>query len=183
MIAQAKIIVALMAAILMAQASPQMCCPVDEKKPYLYLSFEKIATRTPIRKEENSQGLWLRLHNNSCMPVSVKTFQPSTNDQEVDLYDEVIKLRVPIGNSKALGSKAPKTDAMPKGYSSSDVFSSRVIKPGENLLFSVPLNHVSSQWYLRVYFLLGSRDKKAINQPTGFVEFYWTDIPTQFRDR
>jgi hypothetical protein len=63
--------------------------------------------------------------------------------------------------------------SVPKGYSG-EVASTTRIEPGKDLVFSVPRNHVSRDWFIRVKFWL------ALNRnpgPYSELDFYEDQIP------
>ena len=70
----------------------------------------------------------------------------------------------------------------PKGYFAPDVISTTIIPPGKDLLFSVPLNHVSPAWYLQVRFYFALPGEGYGTGPYSVVSFDWQDVPEKFRD-
>ena len=44
---------------------------IDATKPYIYLVFDHIGPRKPLRIAEPDEGIWLQLVNNSKYPISV----------------------------------------------------------------------------------------------------------------
>jgi hypothetical protein len=159
---------------------------IDSSKPYVYLKFDRVADRKPLSPEEASRGLWLRLVNNCRIPIIVAVFNPGTGDPGFGVLDEVI----PIGPVKGLMSSGPRAqphheevakERPPEGYSS-EVFSTTTIQPGNDLLFSVPLNHVSPSWHLQVKFQLDLPGSQHVSQPHTVLPFYWKDIPEKFRE-
>jgi hypothetical protein len=157
---------------------------IDETRPYVYIRFDHAARRKPLSRDEVPEGLWLRLVNNCSIPLSVSTFDPGTGDQGVGVFDEVIASSVGGGYLDASGEfhGGPSHERPPKGYSF-DVSSSTIVAPGEALLFSVPRNHVSQNWHLRVQFELEPAKKGLGPQPYSFVDFTWTMIPETDRAR
>ena len=136
---------------------------IDHSKPYAYIAFDHIGPRTPQGPEEGNIGLWLRIVNNCRIPIVVPAsgYPKGDKDPGVVVLDE-IELRKPgtsltmtLADGKEITSnpQPPKTNEQPpKGYAEDniDVFSAIDIQPGESLLFSVPLNHVSDWWNLYV---------------------------------
>jgi len=57
---------------------------------------------------------------------------------------------------------------MPVGYPSGDVVSYETIKPGENLLFSIPVSFVSKKWHFEVGFDFDSEDSNGIPETHSF---------------
>jgi len=157
---------------------------IDQSKPYVYLKFDHIGARKPLSPDEPHKGLWLRLVNNCRIPIVVAIFNPGTGDPGVAVFDEVI----PVGPIKGLmipGGRPEQTESPkekpPEGYSS-EVSSTTVVTPGEDLLFSVPLNHVSPSWHMQVRFKLQLSDAGRVTQPESILAFYWQDIPETLRE-
>jgi len=140
-------------------AAPQKTSFVrDGSKPYAYIKFDHTGKRKPVRSGENTQGLWLKFVNNSNIPIEVGSFDPGTDDPGVGLLDEV----VPYSGSR--GGPSP-----PDGYGE-EVHSSMTVEPGDAVLFSVPRDHVSKRWYLRVRFTLVV-GQQSVQQPYSYAEF------------
>jgi hypothetical protein len=169
---------------------------LDSSNPYVYLQFDHIGPRKPIQHGEPSTGLWLRIVNNCRVPVIVGTFGITTGDVGVGVIDEVIREdrggvrveaegaaipTVPVGSDSAPEKpKATKPMSVPEGYSA-EVHSATRIPPGESLLFSVPINHVGSDWFMRVRFTLAVSGAQVGNVPYSYVDFYESQIPLKSR--
>ena len=78
--------------------------------------------------------------------IEVRTLDLGTTDPGVGINYDV----VPVGG---IFEARPPT-RIPRGYSS-PVGSPVVIKPGEDLLFSVPSNHVTKWWHLETRLISG----------------------------
>lgn len=157
---------------------------IDPSKDYVYLKFDHVGPRKPLPSDTTSQGLWLRLVDNCRVPVVVAIFDPGTGDPGVGLFDEVVT--APIGHVvfHFKGETRPKPVPKPKppsGYSPPDTFSTTTIAPGENLLFSVPLNHVGPSWGMDVRFYLDAVGDGFGSGPYSVVSFDWDDVPKEFR--
>jgi hypothetical protein len=156
---------------------------IDSSKHYVYLKFDHVGPRKPLASDTMSQGLWLRLVDNCRVPIIVATFDPGTGDPGVGVFDEVVA--APVGrvvfHFKGEAQPKPATKTMPpSGYSHSDTFSTTTIAPGENLLFSVPLNHVGPSWDMEIHFYLDVGDPYGTG-PESIVSFDWDDIPEGLR--
>src|SRR5580658_7716336 len=144
---------------------------IDGTKPYVYLKFDHTGPRKPVFEGEVREGLWLRLVNNSRIPIRVGTFDPGT-DEGMGVIHEVVALR-----SSLYATTEPSKP--PEGYDM-EVHSVEVLPPGKSILFSVPLNHVGPKWYLRVQFTLAvSADLGG--QPYSYADFFWEHLPTVVR--
>ena len=168
-------------AALMQKLNPSFV--IDDTKPYVYIDFERIGNRAPLSDDEPSEGLWLRLVNNCNVPIRVRTFATGTNDPGIGLFDEIVTSPVWGGGYKNKSETlhgGPPQEKPPQGYSF-EVASQTIISPGEHVLFSVPRNHVSADWHLRVEFELEPPKKGLGPQPYSFVDFTWTMIPAKYR--
>ncbi len=72
---------------------------------------------------------------------------------------------------------------MPHGYATAaDVTSILTLQPGENVLFSVHVNHVAPGWFLQVAFQFDLPPvKDGAAQPVCYAGFDWDDIPEKSR--
>lgn len=177
----------LLCPVYMAGANKASSFVIDTSKPYVYLEFDHVARRKPLSQTENSEGLWLRIVNNCRVPIIVATFNPGTGDPGVGIYDEVIPTLVkgPYFEGGRAGKKPPSPPPAirhtpPEGYTA-EVFSTTMIEPGNNLLFSVPLSHVSQSWYLQILFNLDVAGATYGSEPESSVSFHWQDIPERIR--
>src|SRR3954468_15275739 len=66
---------------------------IDPARPYVQVVFDHIGIRKPLDSEETDRGLWLRLKNNSRIPISVASFDPGTGDPGLALSHEVVKVQ------------------------------------------------------------------------------------------
>jgi len=77
-------------------------------------------------------------------------------------------------------------EKMPGGYMM-DVGSLVTIMPGKQILFSIPINHVSKRWHIEIPFEFdlpkgkGSRDPKVSLGPSMIIEYSMEDLPPEFR--
>ena len=143
---------------------------LDIAKPIVYIEFDHAGMRTPVQDGEPSKGFWLRLVNNSAIPIVVQANSTSTDPNMTILSDIVV----------AVQRKMPKTGSirqkMPSGYGS-DTGTPLTIEPGKSLVFSVPANHVSRTWSMQVPFQFSLPAVKQGVQPLCLAEFTWEDIP------
>ena len=68
----------------------------------------------------------------------------------------------------------------PEGYSS-EVSGVARVQPGGVILFSVPLNHVDDDWYMRVKFALDLNRSSVAVGPFTYLPFYKWEIPKELR--
>ena len=155
---------------------------LDPTRPYVQIVFDHVGHRKPLDSEETERGVWLRLKNNCQVPINVDAFDPGTGDPGLALLHEVVKVqRSIVGYGGTADVAVNASPAIPVGYSDRDVASPVVIKPGSKILFSVPSNHISRDWYIRVKFELELPPVRAGRQPYSFVDFSLTDVPLRYQ--
>ncbi|MGB7623825.1 MAG: hypothetical protein WBN92_15880 [Terriglobia bacterium] len=148
---------------------------VDPTRPYVELLFDHIGPRTPARPGERAEGIWLRLNNNSGIPIEIAV---GTGSHEVLVDHAVIK--VPddflIEREHETGQRVASCSA---GYQSGDVHSALRLEPAKTLIFSIPLNHVTKDCFVRIEVFPLMPTPVAGRQPRTFVELFWTDLPAE----
>jgi hypothetical protein len=156
---------------------------LNPAKPYVYLQFDHVGPRQPLQAGEGNVGLWLRIVNNCREPITVPTFGLTSGDPGVGVLDEVIQNVVTTGVTDTseidLSDSSPPAQTVvhpPQGYSA-EVFSMTRVLPGKDLLFSVPLSHVSDGWFMRVRFALDVNKPSSGTGPYTYLEFFNTQIP------
>ena len=156
----------------LAQMSPQQFV-IDQSKPYVYLRFDHLGNREPAHGGESAKGLWLRLVNNCNLPIKISVFDVGTRNAGVGINFEVVPLTGRIDSDFGEHKK------MPVGYAV-DIGLTRIIPPKGDLLFSVPAESVTKQWYIRVRFDFDIPAPKGSYHPYSVADFTWYDIPKQF---
>jgi hypothetical protein len=162
---------------------------LDGSKPYVYLEFDHVAPRRPIKEGEPPTGLWLRIVNNCRVGIRIGTFGSSGDDAGIGVLHEVVpyahRVRVEVQYSVPMVPAEPEPadeqprpakPTPPEGYWA-EVHSTTRIGPGESVLFSVPTNHVGEKWFMRVLFTLDVSRPRVGNGPYSYVDFSETQIP------
>jgi hypothetical protein len=158
---------------------------LNDAKPYVYITFDHAGKRKPLGPNESTQGLWLRLVNNCRVPVTIGTFGTGSDEPGIGVFHEVVP--IPKAGSHGIPGPADETSSErarnpPEGYYA-EVGSSMTVAPGESVLFSVPLNHLTRAWYLRVRFTLAVSPSKVGDQPYSYADFRWEQLPEDVRRR
>jgi hypothetical protein len=158
------------------QATPKLV--LDAAKPFVYIEFDHTGPRQPLRPDELARGLWLRLVNNSVLPIIVRAHS-SITDPDMTILEDVITPQTRMIPKSGLPDYGP----MPRGYATaSDVTSLLTINPGKEVLFSVPVNHVGPAWFLQVSFQFDLPPAEhGAAQPVCYAGFTWDDIPKKSR--
>lgn len=159
-------------AVALPQAAPKLS--LDSSKPFVYISFDHIAPRPPVDKYESHTGLWLRIVNNSAFPIEVIAMEAATKPELTLVADEV------VGRFTEIRPNDPPLGPMPAGYSAA-IGSPETVASGKSMLFSIPANHVSKAWYLRVPFRFRLSPLAASEQPICYAEFTLEDVPEDQR--
>jgi len=71
-----------------AQTAPKLA--LDPTKPIVYVKFDHSGPRDPVQDGEPKRGLWLRLVNNSVIPITVRANGSSTDENMVLLPDTLV---------------------------------------------------------------------------------------------
>jgi len=160
------------------QSPPQLSR--DTAKPFVYIEFDHSGPREPLRPDEPSRGLWLRLVNNSVLPIIVRAHS-SITDPDMTILEDVITPQMRMIPKSGLPDYGP----MPNGYATAaHVASLLTINPGKGVLFSVPVNHVAPGWFLQVPFQFDLPPvKDGAAQPVCYAGFTWDDIPDRSREQ
>jgi hypothetical protein len=139
---------------------------IDVNRPFVYVEFDHIGQGVPRNPDEPNSRIWLRLRNNCRIAIVVRAngVPDDSPKDEVGLEYEVVlnpAIRGPIilpdtgepeprEKGKAQNPET-KSDEVPTGYME-EVASFVVIGPGEEILFSMPVNHLSKRWHLEIPF-------------------------------
>ncbi len=177
-----------LAANLFAQNSGVENLVIDQSKPYVYLKFDHIGPRKPIQSGESRTGLWLRVVNNCRIPIVFASLSVPTGELGVGLMDEVVEIEPTLQIYSSPGDKREiqrreklrKSKHRPAGYTS-EIAGILRVPPGADILFSVPLNHVDDDWYMRVKFALDLDRSSVSVGPFTYLPFHKWDIPKELR--
>jgi hypothetical protein len=153
---------------------------LDDSNEYVYIAFDHVGDRKPVFLREVKKGLWLRLVNNCRIPIIVNTFGTGTDDPGIGLFHEVVRSEgtgIYLPNDKS----THRNQKIPQGYWM-DTSTGTVVPPGKDLLFSVPIDHVGPDWYLRVRFDLDLvTPSRQGSNVYSYVDFDWWHIPKEYR--
>jgi len=165
----AALFVALIAScITQSQTTPKLA--LDDAKPIVYVAFDHISPRPRVEDNEPARGLWLRIVNNSVVPIEVEVLDSATTPALKLIPDDIISRMTRIPKS------GPTHDNAPVGYASG-LGSPEIVDAGKSFLFSVPVNHVGRSWYMEVPFRLHLPPVKKGVQPLCHAQFTLEDIP------
>jgi hypothetical protein len=182
----ACLLVFLCGAILPSTSQNSVDFILDKSKPYVYLNFDHIGPRKPLTDGEAGIGLWLRVENNCQIPIVLQSADAPQGEPGVTLFDEVLAnepfLEITSETAEEIAAREQaRLEALkrkPAGYSTETSGVVRV-QPGKSILFSVPLNHVSNEWFLRVKFALDLKSSSVAVGPFTYLDFHKFDIPKE----
>jgi hypothetical protein len=158
---------------------------VSKDRPTVYITFERVGNREPRRSRESSEGVWLRLHNNTRWRIDLQAHGLSNvflegNEKEVAFYYHVAAVPKPSTRYREIPfpsspvGEQPECEAPLLGYG--DLRSGIELPPGKSILFSVPREHVCKNLYVIVDFRYAWESGRA-GEPQHSVRFYGSDIP------
>jgi hypothetical protein len=164
---------------------------LDRSRPYVFLAFDHIGPREPMQEGEGHTGLWIRVVNNCRLPIIFRSRGEQSGENGFYLEDEVVEykplmLQIFMTPQQAQEAETKrrllvrKLKYKPEGYSF-EVSGAIRVQAGKQIVFSVPLNHVDEDWYLRVKFALDLDNSSVSVGPFTYLPFYEWDIPKQLR--
>jgi len=144
---------------------------IDQRYPSVFISFDHAGKREPLKKAESNDGIWLRLHNNTKVPLFFPIFGVPEPLGQMGMFYEIIP-----------ASKETPPEVLPWGYSVGHLSSAYLLEPGGSVLFSVPREHLPKAVALRISFNYAwELDEKANyvrkGEPQHYVLFYSSSIP------
>jgi hypothetical protein len=161
----------------LAQSGPTPKLVLNESRPIVYIELDHIGPRPPVEDGEPDRGLWLRLVNNSVVPIEVNPMDTGPDPALRLLPDEIVGISTRIEKSYVLEPK------MPMGYATGDIIGTELIQFGKGFLFSVPVTHVGRRWYLQVPFRFHLPPINHGTQPLSYAQFTLEDIPENLRSK
>ncbi len=149
-------------------------------KSGVYITFEHLGKRTPLRNNENGEGVWLRLHNNMVYSISICAFGITENGEQLITYSKDTQIGVEydvVLNPVAITDERPNID-VPVGYNTGSTCHLFEVKSGKSLVFGVPVEHLVKGLSIKIPFSYEWEDE-TVNNPTHFVFFNSLNIPNQ----
>jgi hypothetical protein len=176
---------------------------IDVNRPFVYVKFDHIGPGAPRSADEPNSRIWLRLTNNCRIPILVRAngvpdespkdevglewrVVPDPNIEGVVSFSTSEKEPLQTGQNSEIQKSGLKTDEIPRGYME-EVASLVTIGPGEEVLFSMPANHLSKRWHVEIPFEFelpkgkGPRDPANGGEPMMVVSYSLWDLPPKAR--
>jgi hypothetical protein len=148
---------------------------IDKSKPYVYLKFDHLGPREPLKYGESSKGIWLRLVNNCYLPIRIRVYGVGTPGGGIGVDFNVVRVPMHI-----LSDNEPTGD-LPSGYSTENG-GTQTIAPSKDLMFNVPVGSVTKAWYIEVGFnFVLSEPGHGAYHPHSVADFRWDNIPQEDR--
>jgi hypothetical protein len=176
---------------------------IDENKPFVYVRFDHTGPGIPRDEAEPATRIWFRLVNNCRVPIVVTAngVPDESPKEEVGLRYQIVANPPVYGRVSAIYrdasgkiSEGHKADDSPDTYEQTaatprndlvDVASFISIGPGEQILFSMPVNHLGKHWHVEIPFEFelprgkGSREDTTGGTPLMRVDYGLYDLPPQ----
>lgn len=180
-----------------AHVAGQFVLNVDH--PFVYAKFDHIGPGAPRSEDEPKQRVWLRLVNNCRVPIAVRANgvpDESPKDEIGVEYDVVANPEIfgvvsdkpedKIAASQQKSEASTNEKVMPRGYME-EVGSLVTIEPGSDILFSLPVNHLSEKWHIEIPFEFevpkgkGPHDSVYGGEPVLVLQYNLWDLPPKSR--
>ena len=162
---------------------------IDVNRPFAYIIFDHLGSGIPMNDKESSSRLFLKLVNNTTLPIDViRVGGPtSTSTKDYRIEDRVVadhpgsfaETEQSIAENKICEIQMR---SIPDGYGF-EVGSPITVAPGKDILFSVPSNHLSRCWHMEIPFKfklpVGNvpRPENVGGQPLMHIYYTWWDLP------
>ena len=171
-----------------------------KEKPTVYLTFERFGKalntdeqkliQTDQRGKSRQKGtdVWLRVHNNTCWPISLIQYGMYIPKQKTgEAPGERFKHMGILDDGAETGLfYAVMKDRNQIGYSGIDSYDYVKLLPGRTALFSVARDALKGQQSIRISFIYDwefqrgtERRSYTSNEPWHYVEFSGYDLKTQ----
>ncbi len=147
-------------------------------KSGVYVTFDRLGKRTPLRDDEGGEGVWLRLNNNMRYSISVCGFSIPEEGEQLSAFNENAQISVKydvVLNPVAITDERPNIN-VPVGYNTGDTCTLFEVKSGKSMEFVVPAEHTVKGLSIKIPFKY-EWENETVNNPTHFVFFNSLNIP------
>lgn len=155
---------------------------LDRNKPFVYIEFLRIGKREPLREEEVSEGVWLKIVNNCRVSIEFMAYGGNGDEaipNEEVVYDEYQGPVITTPDGKQSPPPQKRRSEMPGGYMY-DVGGSLLLAPGKSLSFSLPINHVAADWHIEIPFDFVLPSTRS-SRPKMSALFFLNDVPEEYK--
>jgi len=142
---------------------PHPLAKLLEDKPTIYITFERVGKRAPLRNGESDEGIWLRLRNNTRWAIILEM-----NDVPTEEYGDAVLFYEVLSDDKVV------IDAR------CHVCSLSKLPSDHSLVFSLPREYLSKGLTLRIRFNYeweANKNGSTSLEPQHFVEFSSSSLP------
>ena len=172
---------------------------LNQERTFAYLQFDHMGQGPRFNENEPVNRIWFRLVNNCRLPIVIRTFGvPDGSPRgEAGLFHDVVAnpamngvsggTIVESGADPKAAETAVSATPMPNGYDG-DVSSTATLNASESLLFSIPVNHLSSKWHIEIPFRFELPHKRPSHydvniggQPHMVITYWLSDLPPDAR--
>lgn len=151
------------------QARQQRGVRVIKDKPTVYISFERVGKRAPLRNGESDEGVWLRVHNNTRWPIFL-----DMNDVPSERYGDAVLFYEVLSDEKVV------IDAR------CHVCSVSKLPPGKSIVFSLARNYLAEGDAIRISFNYeweADENGSTSLEPQHYIYFYSSDLPQKLQSK
>jgi hypothetical protein len=152
-------------------------------KPSIFISYDHYGKREPLKAGESSDGVWLRLHNNTEAAIFLASFGvPKALGQVGMFYDIVGIPHRDDYHDPSVPAVETRTSDLPVGYERGHTSGAYLLRPGSSVSFSVPREHLPDRVGLRITFnyeweVEGDLEYVRRGEPEHHVIFYSSSLP------
>jgi hypothetical protein len=160
----------------LAQSSSPVDFLADKDMPGAFISFDRIGAVETGVEGQTEQRIWLRFHNNYKFPITLKTF-PLTGDDPM-FVSKGSKSQIGVVYQIKSTNGDRKKEALPEPDIVGHVFTAYPVESGEEVVFSVPAQHLSGPLYILVPFEIASETfaSRRVSAPQHFAVFYGASL-------
>jgi len=153
--------------------------PLDTRRPFVDLIFDRVGQWIPVFPNESSKGVWLKLRNNCPYSIAIEVLTIPTKNAGPLIVHEVHEIQSAVpAPPGGLSSTIPKIS---NHYLGGDVRNTLELLPGREMSFGFPAEHISPFASIKVNFVIQFPSAVSGRQPRTFLEYFWIDLPAQAR--
>jgi len=171
------------------QSTTEPTFVLNPDRQFVYVQFDHVGPGSPRAEGEGPVRVWLRLVNNCAIPIEVRAggfAEGHKPADEVPILEDVVRdppLRIVIYSGTKPPTETKKKPEPTQGYES-DVSGIATIRPGKNILFSLPTTQFAEGWHIEIPYKFhlpqgkGPRPNDIGGEPLMHLEYSLWDLPS-----
>jgi len=147
----------------------------------IFITYDHSDKREPLEADESSEGVWLRLHNNTRATIFLPSFTVPRSLGDVGMFYEIVST-ADAGDYQEGSTTNSANETLPVGYRIGHTSGAYFLRPGRSVSFSVPREHLAERAALKISFnylweLYPDRGAVKVGEPEHFVLFQSSSLP------